>query len=175
MITCLQASKHGHFQAFIQTLIMKTRLTALLFIVLIGALSMKAYATIGQEPYTGFDDVLIPNPALPYDENKGQGQPWTIYTEMFRFDPTAETAASTIGKWVFELGTRVYITHTPADRHTTPKQRAGAWIKEISSTPMADYKLVEQGPVKLPGVSAIATDPTIEPYRFTVSPMVAAL
>ena len=64
---------------------MKARIAALLFIVLTGALSMKAYATIGQEPYTGFDDVLIPEPALPYDENKGQSQPWEIYSEMFRF------------------------------------------------------------------------------------------
>jgi hypothetical protein len=147
---------------------MKARVIALLFIVLTGALSMKAYATIGQEPYTGFDDVLIPDPALPYDPNKGQSQPWEIKREMFGFNPTAETAASTPGKWVFELGTRVYITHTPADRHTTPKHRAEAWIKGIASILMADYKLIEQGPVKMLGVPAIPADTIIEPYRFTV-------
>jgi len=147
---------------------MKARVIASLFIVLLGALSMKAYATIGQEPYTGIDDVLIPEPALAYDPNKGQSQPWEIFKETFKFDPTAETAASTPEKWGFELDTTVFITHTPEDRHTTPKHRAEAWIKKISSTPMANYKLIEQAPVKLPGVSAIATDPTIEPYRFTV-------
>ena len=31
---------------------------------------MKAYATIGDEPYTGFDDVLIPDPPLTYDAEK---------------------------------------------------------------------------------------------------------
>ena len=129
---------------------------------------MKAYATIGQEPYTGFDDVLIPEPALQYDENKGQSQPWEIYTEMFRFDVISDALVKTPDNWGMELGTNVYITHVPEDRHTTPKHRADAWIKEIASIPMADYKLIEQGPVKLPGVSAIATDPTIEPYRFTV-------
>ena len=56
---------------------------------------MKAYATIGQEPYTGFDDVLIPDPALPYDPNKGQSQPWEIYRETFIFDPVAEKLSST--------------------------------------------------------------------------------
>lgn len=129
---------------------------------------MKAYATIGQEPYTGFDDVLIPDPALPYDENKGQSQPWMIYSESFKFDPVAETLASTPTKWSFELDTNVYITHVPADRHTTPKHRAEAWIKKISTTPMTNYKLIEQGPVKLPGVPAIPADSIIEPYRFTV-------
>jgi len=129
---------------------------------------MKAYATIGQEPYTGFDDVLIPDPALPYDPNKGQSQPWEIYRETFIFDPVAEKLSSTPKKWGFELGTTVFITHVPVDRHTTPKHRAEAWIKKISTTLMADYKLIEQGPVKLPGVPAIPGDSIIEPYRFTV-------
>jgi hypothetical protein len=147
---------------------MKARLAALLFIVLTGALSMKAYATIGQEPYTGFDDVLIPDPALPYDENKGQSQPWEIYSESFKFDAVAKALVKTPKNWGLELNTNVYITHVPADRHTTPKQRAEEWIKEIASTPMASYKLIEQGTVKLPGVPAIPTDPPIESYRFTV-------
>lgn len=147
---------------------MKARVIALLFIVLTGVLSMKAYATIGQEPYTGFDDVLIPEPALPYDPNKGQSQPWEIHRETFKFDPVAEKLSSTPKQWSFELGTTVFITHVPEDRHTTPKHRAETWMKKISSTPMANYKLIEQGPVKLSGVPAIPTDPIIESYRFTV-------
>jgi hypothetical protein len=147
---------------------MKSRIVVSLFIVLLGALSMKAYATIGQEPYTGFDDVLIPDPALAYDPNKGQSQPWEIRRETFKFDPIAHALVKTPENWGLELGTNVYITHTPDDRHTTPKHRAEAWIKKISSTPMADYKLIEQGTVKLPGVPAIPADSIIEPYRFTV-------
>jgi hypothetical protein len=146
---------------------MKSRIVASLFIVLLGALSMKAYATIGQEPYTGFDDVLIPDPALPYDPNKGQSQPWEIFRETFKFDPIAKKLSSTPEKRAFEH-TAVFITHVPDDRHTTPKHPAEAWLKKISSTPMADYKLIEQGPVKLPGVPAIPGDTIIELYRFTV-------
>jgi hypothetical protein len=147
---------------------MKRRIVATLFIVLLGALSMKAYATIGQEPYTGFDDVLIPDPALPYDPNKGQSQPWEIYRETFQFYAIADALVKTKDNWGMETGTNVYITHTPDDRHITPKHRAEAWLKKITSTPMADYKLIEQGPVKLPGVPAIPADTIIEPYRFTV-------
>ena len=51
---------------------MNKHITLFLLILLLGALSMKAYATIGDEPYTGFDDVLIPDPPLPYDAGKGQ-------------------------------------------------------------------------------------------------------
>lgn len=126
---------------------------------------MKAYATIGQEPYTGFDDVLVPEPALPYDENKGQSVPWEIYRETFEFEPIA---ASVQDKDEDELDTQVYITHVPEDRHTTPKHRAEAWIKKISSIQKSNYKLIEQGTVKLPGVPAIATDTQIEAYRFTI-------
>ena len=129
---------------------------------------MKAYATIGDEPYTGFDDVLIPDPPLPYDAEKGQSLPWEIYRETFGFDPIAEKSTSTPEKWAFELDTNVYFTHTPEDRHTTPKLRAEAWLKKIASIPKANYKLIEQGAVKLAGVPTIATDTKIEPYRFTI-------
>jgi hypothetical protein len=87
---------------------------------------------------------------------------------MFKFDAVAHALVKTPDNWGMETGTNVYITHTPDDRHTTPKHRAEAWIKKISSPLAADYKLIEQGPVKLPGVAAIATDPTIQPYHFTV-------
>ena len=129
---------------------------------------MKAYATIGDEPYTGFDDVLIPNPPLPYDAGKGQSLPWEIYRETFNFSVVAKKPTSTPEKRAFELDTNVYLTHTPEDRHTTPKLRAEAWLKKIASNPKASYKLIEQGAVKLPGVPSIATDTKIEPYRFMI-------
>ena len=56
---------------------------------------MKAYATIGDEPYTGFDDVLIPDPPLPYDAEKGQSLPWEIYRETFSFSVVAKKSTST--------------------------------------------------------------------------------
>ena len=126
---------------------------------------MKAYATIGDEPYTGFDDVLIPDPPLTYDAGKGQSLPWEIYREAFHFDVIAAKANN---KDKDELDTNVYLTHTPEDRHTTPQGRAEAWLKKIASIPKANYKLIEQGAVKLPGVPTIATDTKIEPYRLVV-------
>lgn len=95
-------------------------------------------------------------------------KPWEIFRETFKFDSIARSFANTPEKRALELGTNVYITHTPEDRHTTPKHRAEAWLKKIASIPKANYELIEQGSVKLPDVTAIATDPTIEPYRFTV-------
>ena len=92
---------------------------------------MKALATIGDDPYTGFDDVLIPEPSLQYDKNMGQPQPWEIYSERFEFTPVADALVKTPENWGLEIDTRVYISHTPADRNTTPKHRAESWIKKI--------------------------------------------
>jgi hypothetical protein len=59
---------------------MKAHNVKILLIILLGMISMKAYATIGDEPYTGFDDVLIPNPALPDNPKSGGMPPWVIHS-----------------------------------------------------------------------------------------------
>lgn len=130
---------------------------------------MKAYATIGQEPYTGFDNVLIPEPPLPFEAIKGEKQPWLLNREQFAFSAVAKAHIKTSDNWGMELDSDVFLSHEPEDRNTTPKLRAAAWIRQVGSIRNADYTLIEQGPVKLPGVPAIKYgDAIIEPYRFTL-------
>jgi hypothetical protein len=131
-------------------------------------ISMKAYATIGDEPYTGFDDVLIPDPTIPSNSNKGQGQPLMIHRETIKFEAVADALVKTPANWGLEIGTKVYFTHEPEDRRTTPKYRAEAWLKLISEMKQSDFKLIEQGTVKLAGVPAVSTEIPLEPYRFTI-------
>ena len=112
---------------------MKALKLVFLLFVIGGVLSMKAYATIGQEPYTGFDNVLIPEPPLPFEAIKGEKQPWLLNREQFAFSAVAKAHIKTSDNWGMELDSDVFLSHEPEDRNTTPKLRAAAWIRQVGS------------------------------------------